>query len=69
VIGRASNSPERPKGVLERDGTLFGATVLGTPTLHTWFSRAALRQNNRLRFFDSLADTEDQLRNSWRIRL
>jgi ubiquinone/menaquinone biosynthesis C-methylase UbiE len=48
--------------VLEPDGTLFGATVLGTPTLHTWLSRAALRQNNRLGFFDNLVDTEEQLR-------
>ena len=49
-------------GVLEPDGVLFGATVLGTPTLHTWLSGAALRQNNRLGFFDNLSDTEGQLR-------
>ena len=48
--------------LLEPDGALFGATVLGTPTLHTWLSRAALRQNNRLGFFDNLSDTEAQLR-------
>lgn len=48
--------------LLVPEGVLFGATVLGTPTLHTWLSRAALRQNNRLGFFDNLSDTEAQLR-------
>ena len=48
--------------LLEPDGVLFGATVLGTPELHTWLSRAALRENNRLGFFDNLSDTEGALR-------
>ena len=48
--------------LLEPDGVLFGATVLGTPELHTWVSRAALRANNRRGIFDNLSDTEDALR-------
>jgi SAM-dependent methyltransferase len=48
--------------LLEPGGVLFGATVLGTPSLHTPLSRLALQQNNRLRFFDNLSDTEPQLR-------
>ena len=48
--------------LLEPAGVLFGATLLGTPELHTWLSRAALRQNNRLGFFDNLSDTEGALR-------
>ena len=48
--------------LLAPDGVLFGATVLGTPKLHTWLSRAALRVNNRRGIFDNLSDTEDELR-------
>jgi SAM-dependent methyltransferase len=47
---------------LEPDGVLFGATLLGSPELHTWLSGMALRQNNRLGFFDNLSDTQDALR-------
>ena len=36
--------------------------MLGTPELHTWLSRAALRENNRRGIFDNLSDTEDALR-------
>ena len=48
--------------VLETDGRLFGSTLLGTPAVHTWLSRAALRQNNQRRIFDNLSDTEEELR-------
>jgi ubiquinone/menaquinone biosynthesis C-methylase UbiE len=48
--------------VLEPDGVLFGATVLGAPEVQTWLSRVALRQNNRQEIFDNLSDTEDGLR-------
>jgi SAM-dependent methyltransferase len=48
--------------VIEPDGVLFGATVLGTPELHTWLSRAALRDNNRRGIFDNLYDNEADLR-------
>lgn len=48
--------------VLEPDGVLFGATVLGTPELHTLVSGLALRENNRRGIFDNLSDTEDGLR-------
>jgi hypothetical protein len=44
--------------LLEPDGVLFGATVLGTPGLHTWLPRAVLRYTNRLGIFDNLFDTE-----------
>ena len=48
--------------VLEPDGVLFGATVLGAPELHTWLSRAALGETNRRGVFDNLSDTEGALR-------
>jgi hypothetical protein len=48
--------------LLDPDGVLFGATVLGTPDLHTWLSRAALRENNHRGIFDNLSDTEAGLR-------
>jgi hypothetical protein len=41
---------------------LFGATVLGTPSLHTRFSLSALRVNNRRGIFDNLSDMEAELR-------
>jgi SAM-dependent methyltransferase len=47
---------------LAPNGVLFGATVLGTPELHTWLSRTALRVNNQGGIFDNLSDTEDDLR-------
>lgn len=48
--------------LLEPDGVLFGATVLGAPELHTWLSRAALREINHRGIFDNLSDTADALR-------
>lgn len=48
--------------VLRPEGVLFGATVLGTPQLHTWLSRRALRENVRRGSFDNLTDTENGLR-------
>lgn len=48
--------------VLEGDGVLFGATVLGTPRLHTPLSRWAMAYNNREGIFDNGSDTEDGLR-------
>lgn len=48
--------------VLEPACTLFGATLLGTPGLHTRLSLAALRENNRRGFFDNLDDSEGSLR-------
>jgi SAM-dependent methyltransferase len=49
-------------GVLEPAGMLFGATLLGTPGLHTRLSLAALRENNRRGFFDNLDDSKESLR-------
>jgi SAM-dependent methyltransferase len=48
--------------VLDPQGVLFGATVLGEPRLHTRSGRAALRDLNRRGVFDNLADTEEGLR-------
>jgi SAM-dependent methyltransferase len=48
--------------VLDANGVLFGATVLGTPDVHTRLSRLALRDNNRRGIFDNLDDTEEGLR-------
>ncbi len=47
--------------VLTEDGVLFGATVLGTPSLHTWLSARALKANNRRGIFDNLADDAEML--------
>lgn len=44
--------------VLQPEGVLFGATVLGTPELHTAVSGPALRANNRRGIFDNLEDDE-----------
>lgn len=44
--------------VLDADGILFGATVLGESRLHNPFSRLMLRINNRRGIFDNLDDTE-----------
>lgn len=61
-MSRRAATIRRLAALIEPAGVLFGATVLGTPALHTWWSRAALRVNNRRRIFDNLFDTEDSLR-------
>ena len=48
--------------VLAPGGVLFGATVLGTPARHTWWSKLALRGVNQRKIFDNLTDTEEGLR-------
>jgi SAM-dependent methyltransferase len=48
--------------VLEPDGVLFGATVLGLAGDQTRLSRAVLRLFNRRGAFDNLGDTEAGLR-------
>jgi SAM-dependent methyltransferase len=48
--------------VLEPEGVLFGASVLGTSGPHTWLSRRVLSAFNRRGAFDNLGDTEDGLR-------
>jgi hypothetical protein len=48
--------------VLEPDGVLFGATVLGLHADQTVVSRAVLRLFNRRGAFDNLGDTEAGLR-------
>ena len=59
---RKATAVRHVAAVLEPHGVLFGATVLGTPGLHTRLSRLALRENNRRGIFDNLADTEDAVR-------
>jgi SAM-dependent methyltransferase len=61
-MSRRSSAVHWLADLLEPDGVLFGATVLGTPALHTWLSRAALRENNGRGIFDNLSDTEAGLR-------
>jgi SAM-dependent methyltransferase len=53
---------ESVAAVLEPDGVLFGATVLGDERLHNRFSASMLRANNRRGIFDNLGDTEAGLR-------
>lgn len=48
--------------VVKPDGVFFGATVLGTPELHTPVSRIPLWAYNRVGAFDNLSDSEGLLR-------
>jgi hypothetical protein len=48
--------------LLDMGGTLFGATVLGTPDRHTPWSRAVVRVYNRKRLFANADDDVDTLR-------
>jgi len=61
-MARKAAAIQNAAAVLDTDGTLFGATVLGTPALHTWLSRGALRDTNRRGIFDNISDTEEVLR-------
>lgn len=61
-MARKAPAVRNVAAVLEPDGVLFGATVLGTPQLHTWLSRAVLGYVNRGGIFDNLSDTEAGLR-------
>lgn len=47
--------------LLDRNGVLFGATVLGTAQRHTPQSRLALWINNRQGIFDNTTDTAEAL--------
>jgi SAM-dependent methyltransferase len=53
---------ENLAAVLEPNGVLFGATVLGEDRLHNAFSKLMLRTNNRHGIFDNLGDTEAGMR-------
>jgi hypothetical protein len=44
--------------VLDEGGVLFGASVLGTPSVHRRLGRIALAALNRRGIFSNLADTE-----------
>lgn len=57
-MARKAAAVRHVAAVLTPEGVLFGATVLGTPALHTAVSRRALKVNNRRGIFDNLADTE-----------
>ena len=61
-MARKAAAVRNVAAVLMPDGVLFGATVLGTPPLHTWLSRAVLGYVNRKGIFDNLSDTEAGLR-------
>jgi SAM-dependent methyltransferase len=56
-MSRKAGAIRNVAAVLEPGGVLFGATVLGTPELHTWLSRMALRYTNQHGIFDNLSDT------------
>jgi SAM-dependent methyltransferase len=47
---------------LDEGGVLFGASVLGTPTVHSRLGRIVLRALNRRGIFSNLEDTEAALR-------
>jgi SAM-dependent methyltransferase len=61
-MARKGAAIENLATLLEPHGVLFGATVLGTPRLHTAVSLRALRSNNRQGIFDNLFDTEEGIR-------
>jgi SAM-dependent methyltransferase len=61
-MARKAAAIQNAAAVLDTQGTLFGATVLGTPALHTWLSRGLLRDTNRRGIFDNISDTEEVLR-------
>jgi ubiquinone/menaquinone biosynthesis C-methylase UbiE len=61
-VSRKATAIAHLAAVLEPDGVLFGATVLGTPELHTPLSRLPLLAYNRLGAFDNLSDSEQGLR-------
>ena len=48
--------------VLAPNGVLFGGTILGSPSDHTFAARATLWAFNRHGSFDNLADTDEGLR-------
>jgi len=48
--------------VLEPDGVLFGASVLGESGRHHWLARRVLHAFNRRGAFDNLDDSEESLR-------
>ncbi len=48
--------------VLDPNGVLFGASILGRSGRHTWLARRMLDANNRRGTFDNLDDTEEGLR-------
>ncbi len=59
---RKSAAIQHVASVLDDDGVLFGATVLGERDVHNWFSRAAMQSNVRQGIFDNLGDTAAGLR-------
>jgi SAM-dependent methyltransferase len=61
-MGRRAPAIRQLAALLTPTGVLFGATVLGTPELHTWLSRAVLSSNNRRGIFDNRSDSEGGLR-------
>jgi SAM-dependent methyltransferase len=61
-IERKARAVANVAAVLEPDGVLFGASVLGLDGPQTRVSRAVLRAFNRRGAFDNLADTEAALR-------
>jgi SAM-dependent methyltransferase len=61
---RKAQAIEHIAAVLEPNGVLFGATVLGSAAPHTWLSRPMLWYCNRSRIFDNAADTFESLRDA-----
>src|SRR5436190_12738350 len=61
-MSRKATAVSNVARVLAPDGTLFGASVLGTAGPQTWLSRRVLAAFNRRGAFDNLDDTEDRLR-------
>lgn len=59
---RKSEALGRLGGLLVPGGTLFGATILGTPDLHTPWSRAVNALYNRKRLFANAGDDVNELR-------
>jgi SAM-dependent methyltransferase len=61
-LARKAGAIANVAAVLAPDGTLFGASILGTSGSQTRLSRTVLYANNRRGTFDNLGDTGDGLR-------
>lgn len=61
-LERKARSIANVAAVLESDGVLFGASVLGRSGPHSWPARRVLAAFNRQGAFDNLEDTEEGLR-------
>lgn len=61
-LPRKAGAVANVAAVLDPNGVLFGASILGRSGRHGWLARRMLEVNNRRGTFDNLDDTEDGIR-------